>query len=726
MEFLEEIIKLLYYTGAAEIKTPVGNKLIWYDSTKGELEYFNIYSNTNTTIKMDDDAIKKFYQELITEQILSKTTDYKSYYYYEVVYNSRFGSNATSSEMKKAANIFYYNVDAIINRLRSCSYHDGSYSEIKENIAKFYLDFNLKSSAVSEWSYEFMCADLDIDLSLLKVKMKEKPKLEKTSSNSDSNNKSSINEKEDNLLNIIVRNIYNTGGCAIFDSFNEKGFEILCDEDGSLIYVMEDTHDNKTSTFSGTRITNEDAIKELYRRIFSLLLMRNGMTDSSNVKVQIYGLQDRTNISQEARLKAINDLDFNFIGLTGSIIAKFDELKLNGGIKSSDVLKEVSKLAQNMTLFCNSKLDFSLEYIKNNLDFVLKNIIMYVGDAINDKNFKDENKDKYIIKDNNGNLRIVNAKQEPQKAINTSLLRNSDIAYEFIDEREFITNPAVGRESEIRKLGSILLTPSYSAMLIGEPGVGKTAIVEGLSYAIKNGLVSDRLKNTKILKVNVSSIVSGTMYVGSLEKKMEALIEFLKANKNVVLYMDEIHTIIGAGTGSKSNIDVANLLKPHIENGSIKVIGATTIGEYDKIMSNDPAFTRRFKQVSVDEPKKELLRGILDSNISKFEEETGIKFSSSESVRDKLIELIIELTNVKHYLEKRYNPALSLSIIEEAFGYAAYDMSEEVGVTYIKEAINDCESIYESQKAKVDRIDLSDEDSKCRIIELKSKNKKTF
>lgn len=718
MDLLKDIIEELYYNGVVEIKTSSGvTKVIrCNESLNGELEYLEVLGTGDTlkTIKYDDRAIKRFLQSLIAEQIICRINKIDSFY--TVIDKSSFISQASVYDKINAANAFYSNVDTILTRLARYSYENNSYSEIVENIAKIYLDFNLDSNGVTMLSYDQICADLDIDLAILEDTMKEKNKEAKPNIN----NKSNTSEKKDNLLNKIIENIYNTGGCVIFDSFNEKGFEILCNEDGSLKYVKEDSRDEHTGTFLGTVLKNEDDIKELYGRIFSLLLIKNGMTDKDNVKVEIYDLKDR-NITQEARSKAINNLELNFIGLSNLIDAKFGELRLNGGIKSCDVLNEVSKLAQNMNVFANSGLNFSLDAMESFLDYASEKTIKNVGNAINDKNFKDEKKD--IIKDNNGNLRIVKEDQEPRKEIDTRILKEAEIAYEFIDERESIVNPAVGRESEIRKLGSILLTPSYSAMLIGEPGVGKTAIVEGLSYAIKNGLVSDRLKNTKILKVNVSSIVSGTMYVGSLEKKMEALIEFLKANKNVILYVDEIHTIIGAGTGSKSNIDVANLLKPHIENGSIKVIGATTIGEYDKIMSSDPAFTRRFKQVSVDEPQKEILRSILDSNITKFEEETGIKFSSSESVRDRLIEFIIDVTDIKHrsYLEKRYNPALSLSIIEEAFGYADYDMAEEVGVNYIKEAIKDCENLYKSAKSKVDRLDISDEKSKGKIIEFKTK-----
>lgn len=306
------------------------------------------------------------------------------------------------------------------------------------------------------------------------------------------------------------------------------------------------------------------------------------------------------------------------------------------------------------------------------------------------------------VKDNISNI-------DSCSQIDTSLLDKIGISYEIINDRTYIINPAIGREKEIRDVGAILLTPSFSAILLGYPGVGKTAIIEGISYKIQKGEVPDKLLDKKIIKISSSSIVSGCTYVGQFEERMENLINFLKRNSNIILYIDELHTSIGAGASSKNNTDMVNILKPHIENGSIKMIGATTLEEYNNIMKQDLAFTSRFKTIKVDEPDDELLRKIISLSIEKFERITGIIFSSNENIKDEMIDLLIDITkfNYRNQDEIRYNPRLILSIIEEAFGYASYDFKKEVGIKYLSEAINNCENIYNTvRQRKLKQLNL--------------------
>ena len=275
------------------------------------------------------------------------------------------------------------------------------------------------------------------------------------------------------------------------------------------------------------------------------------------------------------------------------------------------------------------------------------------------------------------------------------LLYRAGIGYEFMDERMYLINPAIGREKEIRKLGSVLLTPSYSAILIGNPGVGKTAIIEGLSYAIENIETKNRLEKMRILKTTPAQIVSGSKYVGEFEHKMQSLINFLNNNPDVVLYIDEFHTALGAGMGEHSNNDILNILKPYIENGTIKLIAATTSEDYNNVLKGDPAFLRRMIPIVVNEPDSKLLRCIIEGNIDKYEQSTDIDFIKDN--RDEVIDILINLTAKEHraYQEYRYNPALVLSIIETAFGYSAYDGCDTVDIKHICEAINESEGLYE-------------------------------
>lgn len=191
-----------------------------------------------------------------------------------------------------------------------------------------------------------------------------------------------------------------------------------------------------------------------------------------------------------------------------------------------------------------------------------------------------------------------------------------------------------------------------NVLLLGEAGVGKTAVVEGIVYRIKKGLVNDRLANTKILSVSSSSIVAGTRYRGDFEKKMEKLCEFLKQNENVVLFIDEMHTTINAG-GAEGAIDMANILKPYLARGDIKVIGATTTKE-SEIITKDNAYNRRFTKINVDEPSLTETTNILKESIPKFEKYFDIKIDK------KLVDYIVNESRDF----KGKNPDKSIDILE--------------------------------------------------------------
>ena len=299
-----------------------------------------------------------------------------------------------------------------------------------------------------------------------------------------------------------------------------------------------------------------------------------------------------------------------------------------------------------------------------------------------------------------------------------------EVPGEVLNDREFIVNPAVGREAELREIGASLLSYSGNPILLGEPGVGKTAIIEGLAYKINKKDISERLLDKKILKISPAAIVSGCMYRGMFEERMQKIIEYLEENPEYILYIDEMHTAYGTGSSSTSDNDMVNILKPYIENGSIKVIGATTSAEYEDIMLRDKAFSRRLKPITISEPTEEVLKIIIENNISKYEHVSGVLFAANVAEKDAIIEILIEATRGKNrtYKEKRYNPALILSIIEQAFGYASYDEDVFVGTKYIVESLNRCESIYESVRTRtceqLKNLHL-DEKPKAKIIEFK-------
>ena len=200
-----------------------------------------------------------------------------------------------------------------------------------------------------------------------------------------------------------------------------------------------------------------------------------------------------------------------------------------------------------------------------------------------------------------------------------------DIPKDMIDLNsiKYESNPAIGREIIIKKKKKILLKMNKpNILLLGKPGVGKTAIVEGLAYKIQQGKVNDKLKRIRIISCSSSSLVAGTKYRGQFEEKVEEICDFFKKHPNYILFIDEMHTTVNAG-GAEGAINMANILKPYLARGDIKMIGCTTLKE-NKTITDDEAYNRRFTKIYVDEnDKKETLK-ILEGSLSKFNKFYGI------------------------------------------------------------------------------------------------------
>lgn len=204
-----------------------------------------------------------------------------------------------------------------------------------------------------------------------------------------------------------------------------------------------------------------------------------------------------------------------------------------------------------------------------------------------------------------------------------------------LNAKEYITNPAIGRDSLIEEMEKILLKMNKpNVLLVGKAGVGKTAIVEGLAYKIQKGEVSEKLKDKIIVSVATSTLVAGTKYRGEFEEKVEQLCSYLKSHPRIILFIDEMHTVMGAGACNEGSTDMANILKPYLARGEIKVIGATTLQEKE-IIEKDSAYNRRFTTILVKEPILQIVNKILKESVPKFEKFYDIK------IEDKLIEYIV-------------------------------------------------------------------------------------
>ena len=218
-------------------------------------------------------------------------------------------------------------------------------------------------------------------------------------------------------------------------------------------------------------------------------------------------------------------------------------------------------------------------------------------------------------------------------------------------------DPVVGRKTEIERVIQILARRTKNnPALIGEPGVGKTAIVEGLAQAVVDGNVPAQLLNKRVLQLDVGSLVAGTMYRGQFEERLKRVIDELKSTQSI-LFIDEIHMLVGAGSGG-SAVDAANILKPALSRGEIQVIGATTTEEYRRNIEKDPALERRFQSVSVGEPSVEETVEILRGIRPKYEDHHQLV------ITDDALEAAAELS--KRYISERFLPDKAIDLIDEA------------------------------------------------------------
>ena len=205
---------------------------------------------------------------------------------------------------------------------------------------------------------------------------------------------------------------------------------------------------------------------------------------------------------------------------------------------------------------------------------------------------------------------------------------------ENLSRKEYVTNPAIGRESEIEQAIVILLTPEKSALLVGKAGVGKTAIVEGIGYRMSTGQIPNALKPYELIKVNISSLLGETISEGQSENRLQLLVDELKTKKNIILFIDEVHLLVNRNTTNMS-IDFANMLKPGLDRGDIKMIGATTYEEYEAYILRDRAFLRRFLKVDVAEPDEDQCTQILLGTYPKYEKRTGVKLEYTDFLKER-------------------------------------------------------------------------------------------
>lgn len=415
-------------------------------------------------------------------------------------------------------------------------------------------------------------------------------------------------------------------------------------------------------------------------------------------------------------IKAIALFDgISFISLVATIVFMF--FPALAPLSSLVGISIISVLFSSIILFCSSiefkilkKFDDYKNYyesyvvLKNGKEKIFKvktldGKIMYLNEdiiCIEDS--------KTPIETEKTKIEIKYSKEGLQKKNNTNI-KVDTITYNILNNSNFNYNPSIDREKELDLLQETLVMPgSVNPLIIGPAGVGKTSLVKGLVYQIKKGNVCNALKNKKIIEVSAADLVSGCKYVGEFERKMMEFINYAQ-KEDAIFFIDEFHGMIGLGQGERGNLDGANILKPFLQDERIKIIGATTEEEYEKIIKKDSAFTRRFEVIKLTEPRGKMLYNIISERVYELEKNNNIKFGQNEIEKKSILESLIELTD-KDNKNRKYNsninnPVLILNIIFRSFAKAKINNSNFVTIQNVCDSLENNPNLYSSSIEKI-------------------------
>lgn len=335
---------------------------------------------------------------------------------------------------------------------------------------------------------------------------------------------------------------------------------------------------------------------------------------------------------------------------------------------SSDIFKNIWKWLYNGWIYKSTLIEF-LEHINKK----------YEEEKEKEKRYLDD--DKFI--------------DDEMSSTSSDNKQSEELKYgKILTDEVFKCEPLFGREAELKDIIITLAQLKKNPILVGEPGVGKTTLVDELAYLIQHGNVPNFLKGKKIVEVDVGEILAGTEYRGFLEKKVMAIIKYVLDN-NAILFIDEIHRIYGAGATSKSNNDMADIIKHAIDRENIKVIGTTTQVEYERYFSSD-ALKRRFEVIKISEPDDVLMNGIIKNVLDFYSKQYNI---SIEKLDVKYLSgVLTNLTKKQHrnYLDKVCNPDLTIAIIDKAFALAMIENQAYITLDYFEQVISQNQRLYKT------------------------------
>ena len=269
---------------------------------------------------------------------------------------------------------------------------------------------------------------------------------------------------------------------------------------------------------------------------------------------------------------------------------------------------------------------------------------------------------------------------------------------EELTGKTYITDPAIARDREIKEMILVLLTPEKGAMLVGKPGIGKTAIVEGLAYRIQKGLVPNALIGWKLYKINMTSLLGSAGDAN--DNRIEVLIQELKNRDKTILFIDEAHLLVNRN--ENSGVDFANMLKPALDRGTIKMIGATTTEEYETYILRDRAFNRRFQKIDVAQADGPTTVKILMGTLPKIEKQIGVKLDYTDFVLERIMKFLVDMTSEYkrvYEVSSRY-PDICLTILSNALSYALFENLDKASIKHIYKAVVNARNIYPDAKEK--------------------------
>ncbi|MCC6181652.1 MAG: ATP-dependent chaperone ClpB [Bacteroidia bacterium] len=371
----------------------------------------------------------------------------------------------------------------------------------------------------------------------------------------------------------------------------------------------------------------------------------------------------------------------------------------NQSIENGHILKAILEVDENVTPFVLKKLGINQSVFSKTIDAILNSYPKvsggqpYLSNAANQTiakatNYLKEFKDEYVsiehlllgilasgdqvsqlMKDNH-------IKEKELKLAITELRKGSNVTSQTAEEtynslnkyainlntqaRNGKLDPVIGRDDEIRRVLQILSRRTKNnPILVGEPGVGKTAIAEGLAHRIIAGDVPENLKSKQVYSLDMGALIAGAKYKGEFEERLKSVVkEVISSDGEIILFIDEIHTLVGAGGGGEGAMDAANILKPALARGELRAIGATTLNEYQKYFEKDKALERRFQKVMVDEPSEEDAISILRGIKEKYETHHKVR------IKDEAIIASVELST--RYISDRFLPDKAIDLMDEA------------------------------------------------------------